>query len=86
MWTLEDAILNETQKLVANIARLNEVLAMNNGAEVDQLIAKLRNVEKKMSTVFTLFKASVYASNFKQKVDLPQLSAEQEDTNRPPHA
>lgn len=37
------------------------------------MIEKLRQVEKKVSTVFTFFKAAMYANNYQEK----------EDTNRP---
>ncbi|ORX47485.1 hypothetical protein DM01DRAFT_1140446 [Hesseltinella vesiculosa] len=62
MRTLEDAIMSETQILIENIAKLNDLVNKTNEEEVMQLIEKLRRVEKKMSLVFTFFQASMFAS------------------------
>lgn len=44
-----------------------------NESQVITMIEKLRQIEKKMSTAFTYFKASMYTNNYQDK----------EDTNRP---
>ncbi|KAI8088697.1 uncharacterized protein BX664DRAFT_358352 [Halteromyces radiatus] len=77
MRTLEDAIISETQILVDNITRLNDLVTRTNQEEVLQLIEKLRRVEKKMSLVFTFFQASMYSSNIWQQEE------QDENTNRP---
>ncbi|KAJ2955579.1 hypothetical protein NQZ79_g8428 [Umbelopsis isabellina] len=83
MKTLEDAVIQETQLLVENINKMNQLVAETNDAEVVALIDKLRVLEKKMSLVFTFFKASLYSLNMWQEEDHYNLSAMIEDTNRP---
>ncbi|KAG2180269.1 hypothetical protein INT43_004058 [Umbelopsis isabellina] len=83
MKTLEDAVIQETQMLVENINKMNQLVAETNDAEVVALIDKLRVLEKKMSLVFTFFKASLYSLNMWQEEDHYNKNAMIEDTNRP---
>lgn len=64
-------------------AQMNQLVADTNDAEVVALIDKLRVLEKKMSLVFTFFKASLYSLNMWQEEDHYNLNAMIEDTNRP---
>jgi hypothetical protein len=64
---------------------MNQLVAETNDAEVVALIDKLRVLEKKMSLVFTFFKASLYSLNmWQQEGQYSTSSAMDEDTNRPP--
>ncbi|KAI8583004.1 hypothetical protein K450DRAFT_277881 [Umbelopsis ramanniana AG] len=84
MKTVEDAIISETQALVENIKKMNQLVAETNDAEVVALIDKLRILEKKMSLVFTFFKASLYSLNmWQQEGQYVSSNAMDEDTNRP---
>jgi hypothetical protein len=62
---------------------MNQLVAETNDAEVVALIDKLRVLEKKMSLVFTFFKASLYSLNMWQEEDHYNSNAMIEDTNRP---
>ncbi|KAI9334189.1 hypothetical protein BD770DRAFT_19424 [Pilaira anomala] len=73
MPALEEAIISETQLLLEHTSKINATLKELNDVQIIAMIEKLRQVEKKMSTVFTFFKASMYTNNYEEK----------EDTNRP---
>lgn len=63
---------------------MNHLVAETNDAEVVALIDKLRILEKKMSLVFTFFKASLYSLNtWQQEGQYGSSNAMDEDTNRP---
>lgn len=64
---------------------MNQLVAETNDGEVVDLIDKLRVLEKKMSLVFTFFKASLYSLNMWQhEGQYGDAGAKDEDTNRPP--
>ncbi|KAI8366077.1 uncharacterized protein BYT42DRAFT_588820 [Radiomyces spectabilis] len=84
MRTLEDAIISETQLLIDNITKLNQLVTSTNDTEIIHLIDKLRRVEKKMSLVFLFFKASMYSNNIRQlEESYPGKVDETSGTNRP---
>jgi hypothetical protein len=65
---------------------MNQLVAETNDGEVVDLIDKLRALEKKMSLVFTFFKASLYSLNMWQQDGQYSTTSDDmdEDTNRPP--
>ncbi|CAO3671680.1 unnamed protein product [Rhizopus stolonifer] len=60
MPTYEDAIIEETTLLVANINKLKACISELNDKEMVNMIEKLRRIEKKSSLVCTFFRASAY--------------------------
>ncbi|KAI8997457.1 hypothetical protein BDB01DRAFT_846110 [Pilobolus umbonatus] len=75
MRTYEDAILNEADMLVEKINKMNNTIRSMNDTSIIQLIEQMRRLEKKMSLVFTFFKASMFTNT---------LYDSQGETNRPP--
>ncbi|CAO3645393.1 hypothetical protein BJ944DRAFT_264976 [Cunninghamella echinulata] len=76
MRTLEDAILSETEILLENITKLNELVCKTNQEEVTLLVDKIRSVETKIMLVYTFLQSSLYSSNVSQTEEEPR-------TNRP---
>ncbi|CAO3644175.1 unnamed protein product [Cunninghamella blakesleeana] len=76
MRTLEDAIMSETEILLDNITKLNELVCKTNHEEVTLLVDKIRSIETKMMLVYTFLQSSLYSSNTSQAEEEPR-------TNRP---
>ncbi|RUS30360.1 DASH complex subunit Dad3-domain-containing protein [Jimgerdemannia flammicorona] len=78
MKPIEDAVINEFEQLVSNIAHMNNLVARMNTTDVEQLVDKLRRLEQKMSLVFTLFKASIYSLTESQTEAAAMLQHQQQ--------
>ncbi|KAG0263252.1 hypothetical protein BG011_009087 [Mortierella polycephala] len=56
-----EQLLKEYAKLATAVANVNSTVQEMNAVDINQVIAKIRLVERKMGVVYTIFRSSVYS-------------------------
>ncbi|KAF9184851.1 hypothetical protein BGZ51_003116 [Haplosporangium sp. Z 767] len=57
----KEQLLKEYAKLATAVANVNATVQEMNAVDINQVIAKIRLVERKMGVVYTIFRSSVYS-------------------------
>lgn len=66
----------EYKHMLIFCVQINGLIVEMNNAQILDMIDKLRKIEKKMSLVYTFFKASMFTNNYGKL-------QQQQETNRP---